>query len=129
MKYIFLLLLFLNMNIVASEKVVGRLYLITFMGHVHRNPTKLSSSLTTLQCAHALKVLEDDAVSVPSGWVYVQAGDDKGFIESSQLSATRPECFQQRYPRFYTTLNLDLTDMYYWGRLFDHFSSGKSRVK
>ncbi len=113
----------------ALEKVVGRLYLNKFMGHLHKNPTKLSSSLTTLQCSHGLKVMESDAISAPVGWVYVQAGDDKGFIESRFLSATRPECFQDKYPRFYSELNLDLTDMYHWGRLFDHFDTGKSRVK
>lgn len=113
----------------AAEKVVGRLYLVPFMGHLHKNPTKLSSSLTTLQCSHALKVLENDAITVPTGWVYVQAGDDKGFIHASYLTATRPDCFQEKYPRFYSALNLDLTDMYYWGRLFDHFSTARSKVQ
>lgn len=112
----------------AAEKVVGRLYLNIFMGHLHKNPTKLSSSLTTLQCGHALKVLESDAVNPPKDWMYVSAGDDKGFIHSTSLSSSRPDCFQEKYPRFYNNLNLDLTDMYYWGRLYDHYSSGKSKV-
>lgn len=127
MKYLILFSIIFTAN--ASEKVVGRLYLNTFMGHLHKNPTKQSSSLTTLQCSHAVKVIENEGVSVPSGWVYAQVGEDKGFIHVSQLTSTRPECFQDKYPRFYSSLNLDLTDMYYWGRMFDHFSTGKSKAR
>ena len=113
----------------AKGKNVGRLYFQDFLGHVHKNPSKSSSSLTTIQCAYSVKVIHDMEVRTPKGWVYVQVGDDKGFIISSSLSEKRPECFQEKYPKFYLNLNLDLSEMYYWGRLTDQYLSEESKVK
>jgi hypothetical protein len=56
-------------------------------------------------------------------------GDDRGFIISSSLSEKRPVCFQEKYPKFYLNLNLDLSEMYYWGRLTDQYLSEESKVK
>ena len=116
-------------NCFSIEKVVGRLYFGKFLGHLHKNPSRSSSSLTTVQCAYPVKVLAEKERSLPPGWVYAQIGDDKGFIQSHFLSDKRPECFQEKYPKFYLNLNLDLTDMYYWGRLNDQYLLEESKVK
>lgn len=113
----------------AADKVVGRLYYQAFLGHLHKNPTRSSSSLTTIQCAFSVKVLEDSEVKAPEGWMYVQVGDDKGFIASHLLNDKRPDCFQEKYPNFYLKLNLDLSEMYYWGRLMDQYVNQESKIK
>lgn len=113
----------------SAERVVGTLYYEEFMGHVHKNPSVSSSSMTTIQCAHPVKVLEDKDVRTPEGWIYVRVGDDKGFISSKFLTNKRPRCFQEKYPKFFINLNLDLTDMYYWGRLYDQYDLGESKIK
>lgn len=131
MKYIFISFLFLFSlaDIQAEEKIVGRMYFQPFLGHLHKNPTKASSSLTTIQCAYSVKILQDEEVGVPKGWFYAQVGDDKGFIHSEFLSEKRPTCFQEKYPYFYLNLNLDLSEMYYWGRLSDQYVSEESKTK
>lgn len=129
MKFILLVFLLISTSLVAKEKVVGRLYFQDFLGHVHKNPSKVSSSLTTIQCAYSVKVLEDTEIRTPKGWLYVKVGDDKGFIASSSLSSKRPKCFQEKYPKFYLNLNLDLSEMYYWGRLTDQYLNEESKVK
>jgi hypothetical protein len=126
---IILLIFLVTPVIFAAEKEVGTIYFTEFMGHVHKNPSKSSSSVTTIQCAHPLKVLADNDVNIPTGWVYVRAGDDRGFVASAFLNSKRPECFQDKYPRFFINLNLDLTDMYYWGKLYDQYDQGESRIK
>ncbi len=113
----------------ANEKVVGRLYFQKVMGLVHKNPSKGSSSLTTLQCGHAVKVIVDSSIRYPKGWTYVKVGDDRGYILNDYLTNKRPNCFQEKYPKFFNALNLDLTDMYYWGRLFDQYVIEESRIK
>lgn len=126
----FLILIFiLSSSASAAEKTVGTLYFNQFMGHVHKNPSASSSSMTTIQCAHPLKVVEDPEMRSPEGWVYVKAGDDRGFVSSLFLTNKRPKCFQEKYPKFFINLNLDLTDMYYWGKLYDQYSLGESRIK
>ena len=126
-KFAFGMLFFLNTA--HAEKVVGRLYYNKIMGHVHKNPSTYSASLTTIQCGHALKLIEDSEISTPLGWFYVKAGEDRGFIKEDFLSSKRPKCFQARYPKFFNALNLDLTDMHYWGRLYDHYMLEESRAK
>ncbi|MBC76411.1 MAG: hypothetical protein CME64_10390 [Halobacteriovoraceae bacterium] len=126
---ILILGLIFSMPIYAQEKTVGRLYFQEFMGHLHEEPVDSSASLTAIQCAHSLKVIEKKGVNVPLGWMLVKAGEDLGFVRSKFLGKSRPECFQEKYPKFYSKLNFDLADLYYWGRLNDHFIEGESQAR
>lgn len=110
----------------GAQKQAGRLYFQNFMGHVHKEPKDGAASLTAIQCAQSVQVLENSLKEPPRGWAYVKAGEDKGYIRFSQLGPKRPECFQEKYPKFYNSLNLDISDYYYWGRLSDHYIEGES---
>lgn len=111
------------------EKIVGVFYFKPMFGHVHEAPFKTSLSLTTIQCSHPLKVIESTKVKVSEDWSYVQVADYKGFVLKQFLSKKRPRCFQGEYPKFFDGFNLDLSDLYYWGRLNDHLIIGETRVK
>lgn len=113
----------------TDEKVVGVFYFVPTFGHVHQSAVKTSASLTTIQCSHPLKVIESSKVSVGPEWAYVQVADYRGFVLKQFLSEKRPECFQGKYPKFFDAFNLDLSELYYWGRLNDHFIQGETRVK
>lgn len=126
---LFLILSLLSVSLFAKEKVIGRMYFNDFMGHVHISPSKTSGSKTTIQCAHNVKILEQDEKYDTGNWFYVMVGEDKGYINSQFLQTDRPNCFQEKYPRFYQKLNLDLTDLYYFGRLNDHYQRAVTRAK
>jgi hypothetical protein len=113
----------------TDEKVVGVFYLNTMFGHVHQSAMRTSASLTTIQCAHPVKVIESSKVSVGPEWAYVQVADHRGFIIKNDLSEKRPECFQGKYPKFFDAMNLDLAELYYWGRLYDQFLHGETRLQ
>ena len=85
--------------------------------------------MTALQCAHAVNIIEVEELTTPTGWMLARVGEDLGYIRSKFLSSNRPECFQEKYPKFYGNLNIDLTDLYYWGRLSDHFIEGESQAR
>lgn len=128
MRLILLISIFtISLNSDGKDKVLGRLYFNSFFGHVHKNPSNDSTSLTIVQCMHSVKVLEKK--NVLQGWTYVQVGEDKGYVASKFLSERRPNCMQEKYPHFYKEMNLDISDMYFWGRLNDHYLQGKSRIK
>lgn len=110
----------------AADKNAGRLYFQGFMGHLHKSASDSSASMTAIQCAQSVELVEKEGVSVPDGWKYGRVGEDYGYVRSKFLGEKRPECFQQKYPKFYNALNLDLADFYYWGRLSDHFIEGES---
>lgn len=101
-------------------------YLTTFLGHVHQSPSRLSPSLTTIQCGYPVKLLKDPTILVSEDWERVQVADWKGFVWKRHLSKGKPDCFQARFPKFVDALNLDLTELYYWGRLNDHWEEGRA---
>lgn len=131
MHWIFILLMSLAHAETPStdEKVVGLFYFKPMFGHVHQSSELKSASLTTIQCSFPVKVIESSKVSVGPEWSYVQVADHKGFILKSYLSEKRPECFQGKYPKFFDSLNLDLSELYYWGRLYDQYVQGETRVR
>lgn len=131
---IWLLSLMLGLSVFADttstdEKVVGVFYLTPIFAHVHQSSLRTSASLTTIQCAHPVKVIQSSKVVAGPEWAYVQVADYKGFILKDYLSEKRPDCFQGQYPKFFDSLNLDLSELYYWGRLYDHYIQGDTRVK
>lgn len=113
----------------TDEKVVGVFYMTPMFGHVHQSSVRTSASLTTIQCAHPVKVIESSKVSVSAEWAYVQVASYKGFILKQYLSEKKPDCLQGKYPKFFDALDMDLAELYYWGRLYDHYVQGETRVQ
>lgn len=128
MRKVYLIAFFsLLLNTAAADKLEARMYFTKTFGHVHQHPLDNSNSLTILQCAHFLEVLDKEKLD--ADWAYVKVGEDKGYIRKDFLSDKKPNCWQEKYPRFFQSLNLDLTQMYFWGRLSDHYIEGKSSLK
>ena len=129
-----LILMSLSFSVLADtvandEKIVGIFYFTPILGHIHQSPKELSSSLTTIQCGHPMKVVESTKVKIAPEWSYVEVAGLKGFVLKSFLAPSRPDCFQGKYPKFFDGLNLDLSELYYWGRLYDNYLQGQSKVQ
>jgi hypothetical protein len=103
----------------------GTVYFTALLGHVHQAPSRPSPSLTTIQCGHPLREVSDPKVVVGGEWAHVQVADHRGFVWRRHLSGKRPNCFQARHPKFFDALQLDLAELYYWGRLYDHWEEGE----
>lgn len=112
---------------VAKEESFLVLYFNQEFGHVHNAMAKSSDSLTTLGCGHPVKILKSK-IPLSDGWKRVKVGLHEGYIHQQFLDEKRPSCFQGRYPKFFGALNLDLTQLYYWGRLSDQYVYGKTQV-
>ena len=99
-------------------------------GHIHKSPSKYSQSLSTIACGHPVKVLSlNGREEWGKGFYFVQAGPYEGYIHREYLSDKGPECVQDQYPRFFDKLNLSISDMYYWGKLYDQYARGRSKVR
>jgi hypothetical protein len=131
-KKIFILAFLFNLPSLnaAPKEAVRVLYFSKLFGHIHKNPSRYSQSLSTIGCGHPTKVIGNTETS-SSGVSYlkVKVGPYVGFISKSYLKTKKPNCFADEYPRFFDNLNLSLTDMYYWGKLYDQYITGRSRVK
>ena len=83
--------------------------------------------LPTVACGHPIKVYQTKT-SRP-GWKLVKTVGVEGYIQSNYLRPRQVKCFQDRYPKFFDSLELSITDMYYLGRLSDLYIRGKSKVR
>ncbi len=123
MKLIILFVCILN----ASEnKYIGTFFVKEIFVHLHQGPSKSTTSLTTLSCGQSLRIWEKK--SDPKGWFYTKVGVYKGHVHVSHLSLKKEKCFQEKYEKFFNSLNLDLSDMYYFGRLYDRYIQTNSNL-
>lgn len=116
----FLLIFFALISFQSKAQINGIAYFSNMFGHLHQQANSNSISLTTLACGHPLK-LGKMKKNGKEEWFSSQVGAHEGFINKSFVVEKKPECFQSSYPAFFNTLNLDLAEMYYWGRLFDQY--------
>ena len=114
------------------EKTVGVLYYRLMFGHLHSRPTPYSESLTTIACGQPMRLYERKNSPKMSNqsrdWARVKVGTRQGYVLQKTLAPTKPNCFQDQYPAFFKSFKLDLSELYYWGRLYDQYIRGKSQV-
>lgn len=111
-----------------NEILVGVFYFKNMYGHVHQNASKYSTPLTTIECGHPVKVYEIRGRQGDKKWSRVKVANYKGYVLGEFLSSKKMKCFQDRYPKFINKFPLDVSEMYYWGRLNDQYVRGKSQV-
>lgn len=131
--HLLLILLFISTQSYAQSVVVGIKYFSQIMGNVHQNPARTSQVMTTVNCNHPIKVIaqtkkENTIISPKEKWMPVQVGPYEGYVMERFLSDKPVECFAERYPKFFDELNLDITEHYYWARLYDQYIEGQSRL-
>lgn len=123
-----IMVLVVGTQVGATEKFVGVYYYKNIFGHIHQNPSTYSTSLATIECGHPVRIFDKEHSSVRD-WYFVQVASYKGYIRKEYLDIKKPECFQSRFPKFFDGLELDLTEMYFWGRLYDQYVMGRSKVR
>ncbi|PIK16501.1 hypothetical protein [Halobacteriovorax sp. JY17] len=135
MKKFLILFLFLNVTMAQEQtKVLDKvMYVNKIFAQVHKSPSKHSIYLTTTECGHPVKVFKmisktRSRVLFNRTWKIVKVGSYDGYMNGDYLSATKVECFQDKYPKFFDSMNLEINDMFYWGKLYDQYVTGKSRA-
>lgn len=114
----------------AADKVARIVYFKKLFGHIHKNPSRYSQSLSTIGCGHPIKILVNNGrEEYGKGFYKVKVGPYEGYISKLYLNDKKPLCFQDKYPRFFDNLELSLTDMYYWGKLYDQYVYGRSTIQ
>ena len=117
-------IMFFSENLYSKNRFSKILYYNNTFGHIHQNPSRYSTSLTVVSCGHPLKVLtraESKKKNINSRWTYVGAGPYKGYILSKYLQIKSVKCFSDTHSKFFENMNLSITDMYYFGRLYDQY--------
>ncbi|MBT7610358.1 MAG: SH3 domain-containing protein [Bacteriovoracaceae bacterium] len=120
---------------VIKKSVVRIAFMKDMFAHVHQNPSKYSTAVTTISCGHPVKiykVTEHDGRSAETfnkSYKFIKVGPYDGYIMMHLLSEKRPKCFQDKYPRFFDQFEMDISEMYNWGRLNDLYLQKRTRVR
>ena len=127
---------FVNLQAKESKKKVARIaFFKEIFGHIHQNPSKYSTAITTISCGHPVrvyKVTDSDGRTAEifnKKYMFIKAGPYDGYILKSLLSSQRPKCFQDKYPRFFDQFEMDISELYNWGRLYDLYLVKRTRVR
>lgn len=99
----------------ADTKIYNQTY-----GHIHTKPFSSSPSATGISCGEKVLIISSDK-KIEKDWELVSFGDKKGYVYQKYLSLNKPDCLQEGYPVFFQSLELDLTEIYLWGKLSDHY--------
>lgn len=148
MKYLLFLFLFSVQGLAAESeesaltsfsasyktKPIAVLYFKQIFGQIHQNPSRYSQTLSTVTCGQPIKLLQklsSDGVEIktPEGWSFISAGPYEGYLQTENLVAAPSECFAKKYPKFFETIDLELSEIHYWGRLYDQYVQGRSKVR
>lgn len=127
MNKVMILFLIVSFSALSKQKVLGVYYIKNFFGHVHDRQSAYAASLTTLGCGHPVKAYSKR--NIKPSWLYIKTAGVKGYIQRDFVSNRKPDCFQSNYPKFFNSLDLSLSEMYYWGKLYDMYKIGKSKVR
>jgi hypothetical protein len=133
LKILFFLILISLSNIFAAQTpAIKDVYFNLYSGHLHQGPNPQSTSLKVLSCGDILKVIPNEKEETPHSkfnWNKLQTASYVGYVRQEFLSAEPPNCFNNKYLKFVEQFKLELTDKYNWGRLYDQYVLGKSKVK
>jgi hypothetical protein len=114
-------------------KKIPSVYFNQIFGNLHQTKNLVSASLTTISCGQQLSVLEDSDplqknVEDHSNWIKVKIGSFEGFILKELGSEQKPFCLQEYYYDFFDLLDLDLGELYYWGKLYDRYQILRTKI-
>ena len=124
------LCLMLSLSAKAKSDVSRVVYFNQLFGHIHKNPSRYSQSLSTIECGHPVKVMKEKGSEFISGnYIKVKVGPYLGYIDQVYLSSKKEKCISDKYPKFFNALDLSLADMFYWGKLNDQYVQGESKVQ
>jgi hypothetical protein len=118
-----------------STQLIGVRYLNINFSHIHQNPSRYSATLTTISCGHPVKLVKKitaesgEQIVFAGNWNMVEVGPYKGFLNNTFLQESRPKCFQDIYSQFFDAFPLEISDLFYWGKLYDMMEIGRSKVK
>jgi len=122
----------------------------TTFAPLHRLPSVFSDILSTINCGQTVetllldeeiklkeksktvgaKKLTKEEMIIVNNWSKVKVGPYVGFIQNDLLkskgTAGTEECLQDEYQMLFQWMELDVSEMYYWGRLHDIVFKGNS---
>ena len=115
---------------VTKDSLEGVFYVSSLYGHIYQLPSIHSMALTTVACGHPVKVYSmKEKNRDKRDWRKVKTVGLQGYMELKSLKTQKIICLQNQYPKFFNSLDLTASEMYYLGRLPSLYVEGRSKVR
>ena len=102
---------FVNLDVIAAA-TMNNLYIQNSFVHLKDFVSSHSSYSQTLMCGTPVELIKE-----LSDHYQVRYDKKVGFIPKSSAVKSPAQCFQEKYPVFFQSLNIDNADLFYWGKL------------
>lgn len=96
----------------TSSQATKTLYVQNSFVHLQDFIAENSSYSKTLVCGTPVKLIQEQGKNIK-----VQFDKTIGYIPTESVSIIPTQCFQEKYPKFFQSLNIDNADLFYWGKL------------
>ena len=113
-KVLMILLSLFTYEIKAADFFIKKNFVI-----LGQNPRPSSNPISILSCGSKVKVMYQKNKTLKN-WSFVNVGPFEGYIKEQLLVKKKPQCFEDRFPKFYNSFKIKLSEMYYWARLNQH---------
>ena len=113
-KLLVVLLYLFSFEMKAEDFFIGKNFVI-----LGQNPRPSANPISVLSCGSKVKIELQKSKSMK--WSFVKIGPFEGYMKGQFLSKKKPVCFEDRFPKFYNSFRIKLSEMYYWARLNHHF--------
>ena len=81
-----------------------------------QNPVPSTNAISILSCGNKVTVIPRKN-QISKKWSFVRVGSFEGYIKEQFLAKKKPQCFEDRFPKFHNSFRIKLSEMYYWARL------------
>ena len=106
----------------ASEYFIEKNFVI-----LGQNPRPTTNSISILSCGSKVNLLPQK--NPKQEWTFIKVGSYEGYVKKQFLNKKKPDCFEDRFPKFYNSFRIKLSEMYYWARLNHHLLENKPHVR
>ena len=89
---------------------------------LNQSPSVTSTTVSTVACGHEVEKLSREHLN-KEFWNYVKVNNYTGYMEKRYLTDKKVKCLQDEYPRFFLEFDLDLTDSFYFAKLYGKYES------
>ncbi len=122
LRWPYLLFIFSLLNIcIASAS--SQMYVNKNFIHLHKNESINSIVLLTLACGQKVKIVKEK-----NDWLYVTSGSYKGYALKRNFSDQKLLCFSHTHSKLYNKIDLNMQEVYKFGRLEDLFIYGEPEL-
>ena len=112
----------------SEKKFIGEMSVNRQFINIYGRPSTKFPAIHVLHCGEKVRAFELDGIH-KGKWFYIEKDKHVGFIKENGISDKNNECFKDRFPKFYSLLQLDFNEQFLWSTLLEKIRNESVKLK